>query len=264
LVKSFILNFLKSHGYELKKIVEPKYSNLKAFPRYTETSIDLLGHKHRVADGLSFYANYHEIFNDGMYEFECKKDNPVILDCGSNYGTSIIYFKSKFPNATITGIEADPKIYTLLKSNIEGRNFKDVTLINRAISADEKPIEFFCEGSDGGTTHPESHSEKSIKIDSIILDSLLTDQIDFLKMDIEGAEYDVLKSSKKLNQIDKIFIEYHSFKQSPQNLNEILTLLKDNSFRYYIHGGFCAPKPLLEEQLHFNMDMQLNIYAKKT
>ena len=85
-------------------------------------------------------------------------------------------------------------------------------------------------------------------------------------MDIEGAETDVICTSKKLENVSFLFIEYHSFIDSQQLLNKLLTTLSENHFRYYIHTQFCSPRPLTEEKIELGMDMQLNIFAinKKT
>ncbi len=97
----------------------------------------------------------------------------------------------------------------------------------------------------------------------VALDDLIKDPVDFLKMDIEGAEAEVICSSKKLHHISNIFIEYHSLKGEEQQLGVILEKLRSNGFRYYIHHQFCSPKPFTEEKYQVGMDLQLNIFAKK-
>jgi len=262
-MKSLILNIFKSLGYNIIKIIDPPYAHLRDMPRYTETVVDLQGHKHVISDALSFFANYQEIYLDGMYEFNCKSEKPYILDCGSNYGTSIVYFKSRFPNAEIIGVEADPKIYAVCKNNIEQRNFSDVNVINKAISNSSEKIKFYCEGSDGGRSHPINEDTKVVEVEPIRLDDLISRPVDFLKLDIEGAEAETLCKANNLKDVTQMFIEYHSFKDTPQALGDILNKLREEGFRYYIHEGFCSKKPLVEEKIHFGMDMQLNIYAKK-
>jgi len=252
LYKKLIKLIFQSSGFE--------YLLLKK--RYQKQTINLGGMPFDIADGASFYWSHKEIFKDGIYKFQCDKDNPVILDCGSNYGTSILYFKSIYPNAIITGIEADPKIFNILQKNINNR-YTDVSLLNKAISNEKGAIKFFGEGADGGRAHKIKESRKTYKIDTVSLDELLDRKIDFLKMDIEGAETDVFSSAQNLYNVEKLFIEYHSFIDEKQKLGLLLSTLTKNKFRFYIHTQFCSSKPLLETKTQLGMDLQLNIFAKR-
>ena len=227
-------------------------------------TIELNETSFEIADSHSFYYSHREIFIDEIYKFRTNKNAPVILDCGSNYGTSIVYFKQIYPNSKIVGIEADPTIYKLLQCNIENQNFTDVQLLNRAVSAKKGIIKFFSEGADGGRIHRIDDDTQTYEVKTITLDDLIDGQVDFIKMDIEGAETDVILGSKKLNQVDQMFIEYHSFVDVPQQLGDLLTCLTKNNFRYYIHTQFCSERPLSETRTQLGMDMQLNIFAKRT
>ena len=240
------------------------YEYLRLQPRYKEMIVKLAGQNFKIADPMSFYWSYREIFGTHIYKFHSKKTSPTIIDCGSNYGTSLVYFKTIYPEAKIIAVEADPKIYEILEWNVHRRNFNNIRLINKAVSTSPEPIKFYREGADGGRSYPLSTNEEIINIETIQLDDLIQEPIDFLKMDIEGAETEVICTSKKLQMANQIFIEYHSFKDAAQSLNQILDVLSSNGFRYYIHTQFCSPSPLTEEKLQLGMDMQLNIFAKKS
>jgi FkbM family methyltransferase len=260
-------HLLKPLGYRLDKARSnaarsDAFSFLKELPRYEALSVELLGKEFRIADPLSFYYSYKEIFDAEIYRFESDRDAPIILDCGANYGTSALYFKKLFPEAKVTCVEADPDIYQLLKSNLERRGFTDVELMNRAVSHQEGVLKFRSEGADGGRLLKEGEvDEGSIDVKTIHLDDIIDGPTDFLKLDIEGAEVDVLASSTKLDQVRQLFVEYHSFEGKAQRLEELLATLARNQFRYYIHHQFCSPRPLIEEQLQLDMDLQLNIFA---
>jgi hypothetical protein len=62
---------------------------------------------------------FKEIFIYNSYEFLSTKKNPFILDCGSNIGMSILYFKYFYPNCKIYAFEPDPETFELLKFNIK-------------------------------------------------------------------------------------------------------------------------------------------------
>ena len=85
-----------------------------------------------------------------------------------------------------------------------------------------------------------------------------------LKIDIEGAEYEVLKDcSSELFRVKKIFIEYHSWNNSEQRLSEILAILEENKFRYYIEDIGKRKHPFIENGKDLKMDLQLNIFGYK-
>jgi len=262
-MKSIINKILGKIGLKLSRFQVSPYEQLKTYDRYKETTINLLGQEFKIADSLSFYYSYREIFIDEIYKFASSKKNPVILDCGSNYGTSIAYFMTLYPQARITGVEADPKIFKLLDWNMKRRSYKNVTLINKAISNSDKPIRFYPEGADGGRVFPNEKSSNSIFVSPVNLDDLIVENVDFLKMDVEGSETEAICTSEKLNQVDNLFIEYHSFNDCQQTLSAILEKLNSCGFRYYIHTQFCSPQPFIEEKLNLGMDLQLNIFAKR-
>ena len=86
--------------------------------------------------------------------------------------------------------------------------------------------------------------------------------VDLLKIDIEGAEYEVLKDCEDtLDNVENIFIEYHSWNNSPQKLSEILAILEKNNFRYYISSICGRSHPFINTGLDQNMDLQLNIFG---
>ncbi len=95
-------------------------------------------------------------------------------------------------------MEADPDIYTKLVSNIEKHNLSDIDLINKAVWNEDEFVEFSIEGADGGRVARPSEKSRVVKIKTIALDELIREEVDFLKMDIEGAEVDVICSSNNL------------------------------------------------------------------
>jgi len=262
-IKTSVRYVLDKFGYQIKKLSANEYEELLNIQRYKRLHVSLLGEDFVIPDSLSFYYSYKEIFLNKIYKFESKNSEPKIIDCGANCGTSIVYFKNIYPNARITAIEPDPEIFKILKTNIKCRRYSNVELINKAVSAETKRVSFFREGADGGRIHALKNPKDIVKIETINLDKLVNEKIDFLKVDIEGAETEVICSSKYLKNALNIFIEYHSFKDASQNLGQLLDKLALNGFRYYIQTQFCSNYPLYKEKLQLGMDLQLNIFAKR-
>jgi len=66
----------------------------------------------------------------------------------------------------------------------------------------------------------------------------------------------------KLKNVDKIFLEYHSFVNEEQKLDEILAILKEAGFRYNInHIGVVSKQPFISVNTYSGMDLQMNIFA---
>lgn len=104
------------------------------------------------------------------------------------------------------------------------------------------------------------------KVEAIRLKDFIADKhIDLLKMDIEGAEYLVVKDCEPiLKQIENIFIEYHSMENEEQKLDELLLILKRNGFRYHLSQSFSRSKPFIDKDLvNEKIDLAINIYGYK-
>jgi Methyltransferase FkbM domain len=86
-----------------------------------------------------------------------------------------------------------------------------------------------------------------------------------LIIDIEGSEFNVLKDCEDLLfNLNHIFIEYHSFYDEEQHLEDILNIVKRQGFRYYLKESFSRKKPYVDDKLVCErFDMAINIFAYK-
>jgi FkbM family methyltransferase len=218
----------------------------------------------RVRHNFAYYwfdHSYDEIFKEDVYRFkEPSADNLNIIDCGSNIGLSIIYFKKNYPNSKIIAFEADRKTFDILSENISTFNLDNVETHNKAIWIDDKGVSFESSGGMGG--HISSQSESPNKIESVRLKDCIDGKIDFLKMDIEGAEFEVIKDcADKLKHVESMFIEYHCYIDQEQHLPELLYLIKAAGFRFYIRQAYeNMSHPFIEKHGKY-MDIQLNIFC---
>jgi hypothetical protein len=145
---------------------------------------------------------------------------------------------------------------------LQKNNINDVEIVEKAVWVDYSGVYFGVEGADGGSIFKTNSS--MIKIDSIKLKDFLEKEshIDLLKMDIEGAEYDViLDCNEILRKVKRLFIEYHSWTNQPQKLDEILKVLRNNNFRYYLENVNNKIKHPFMQEIKGDMDLQVNIWA---
>ncbi len=221
----------------------------------------LFGKSIKRIDSFWYLHSLNELFIDEVYRFKSDKKTPLVIDCGSNIGLSIIYFKRLMPNAKVIGFEPDYEIYKILESNINQFGFKDVELHNKAVWKNSEPLFFKQNGNLGGHISTEKDCN-IIQIRTQRLKDLLSQNVDFLKIDIEGAEFDILKDCEEnLKNIDNIFVEYHSFHEKEQMIGELLLILKNAGFKIYIKEAWENMKnPFIEKKGPY-FDLQLNIFG---
>jgi FkbM family methyltransferase len=237
-----------------------KYGGAK---RFESKNINFSGYNFNVIDVPSFLDHYKSIIAEEIYKFKSITDSPLIYDCGANIGISVLYFKMLYPKSRILAFEADPTIAKVLSENIANNKLDNIQVIDKALWKDNEGIEFSQEGADGGSMF---NVGKKIKIPSIRLRELLEaeSRIDFLKMDIEGAEVEVIKDcSDLLHKCDNIFVEYHSYNGMQQELDELLRIFTKNGFRYFIQTVNYRNLPYINTKGNSGMDLQLNIYGYK-
>ena len=231
--------------------------------RYEKCRMKFDGLNFIFADYMSFLYQYKEIFVDEYYRFQSESDSPIIYDCGSNIGTSCAYFKMIYPNSIIKAFEPENRIAEILRSNITNNSLANIEVIEKAIWIDNNGVELGVEGADASSVYL---GENVKKVNSAKLKEFLDSEseVDMLKMDIEGAENEViLDCGESLKVVDNIFIEYHAYANSEQRLADLLNVLEQNKFRYFIRNGSERNMPFINRNNIDNslFDLQLNIFG---
>jgi FkbM family methyltransferase len=193
-------------------------------------------------DIKSFISEFDHIFYKEDYFFRSNKKTPVIIDCGTNIGMSLVYFKSIFPKARIIAFEPDLSLHKTINSTIQINNFSNVQLRSEAISNKNGETSFFTAGDDSGSLYNQKKGSKPVKVKLYRLKDLLENEtnIDCLKIDIEGAETAVLKDCfEHLHKVEHIFIDYHTeINKIDQSLSEILLVLEKLDFKYRVSPAY--------------------------
>jgi len=222
------------------------------------------GQKVKGLNPLEAYHEYKDIFIEGIYAFKTDKLSPRIIDGGGYVGFSSMYFKYLYPKSKITVFECDPKALSLLKINLKNNHHDDVEIVEAALSKMVGKIRFYSLGGDAGSLMLENGDQ--IEVGTTTLNPWLNEEIDFLKLNIEGAEMDVLAAcGDKLRNIREMVIEFHSFAGQPQRLQELLSTLTSQNFRYLIHHFDYESNRAVKPP--FKLDAQttyiLLVYAKR-
>ena len=246
--------------------VELELSVISREPRYKVGSTTIFGKPFKYHDGLSFTATYKEIFQTHIYQFTPSENSRTILDCGANMGLSVLYFAQNYPGYRIIAFEPDAAIFDLLQENMNTFGFSNVVLYNKAVWDKEETLTFFTDNGMGGRVKNSYTGQQPSTIDAIRLRNHINDDVDFLKIDIEGAEDAVLRDCADLLSVVKnIFFEYHNDINKPQTLHELLKIVKEQGFHYYIKESYTRNRPFIDVELTCEVfDMAINVFCYKS
>lgn len=240
----------------------PEVKKLRHSPSGTMGNVEVLGHTCYFNTGNEVLHALDEIFISEFYKIPFKSDTPLVIDCGAHIGFSVIYTKLKFPGARVIAFEPDPKNFELLSRNIDSFNLKDVVLRNEAVWVEDTELSFAGTGTMSSKIDI-NNVTGTIKTKAIRLKNLLNQRIDFLKLDIEGAEFNVLIDiAEELSNVEYLFIEYHGSFSQNNELLEILNLVTKKGFRFYLlEANPSYPTPFTRNGQKPPYDVQLNIFC---
>jgi FkbM family methyltransferase len=209
-----------------------------------------LGHKRAGfnighPDAGTAYQLFREIFARQCYHFPSRNDAPLVFDCGANVGVATMYFKWIYPHAHIHAFEADPSTFALLQRNIAGNRLTNITPHHCALWDKDGEIDFFFDADRPGelsmSTDGAYFPGQRIKVPACRLSEFINEPVDFLKMDIEGAEHRVLTDlvfSGKISLIRRMTIEYHHrIGSKKSDMGEFLKALEQAGFEYQIDAS---------------------------
>ena len=195
----------------------------------------------RLQNYTVYYNNseeYHhlkkEVFTSDLYYFETNNPTPFIIDAGAHIGLATLYFKKNFPGAEVLAIEPNPESFRLLEKNIFENQLDGVTTVQAALSnttgtetlhLDETDEQWHSTASFHKGSWVGSQKSQELSVPTHTLSEFITKPVDFLKLDIEGAEQKVLMEAESaLPLVQEIHIEYHT--HPSQSIKKVLELLE--------------------------------------
>ena len=263
-VKGSVLNKYKKVGLSSLQV-----RRLKNLPEKAYNSTRFLGHSISFYNRNELLHSVNEIFINEIYKTSFPPgSSPVIIDCGANIGLSVIYFKTAYPNCTLIAYEPDQKNYDLLQANISSMQLGNIQVRKEAVWTENKDLHFRSEGTTASRIDSSDSIQESelVNVRAIRFREVLNSRVDMLKMDIEGAEYEVLKDIEdKLHLVEILFLEYHGTFQENNKLTEMLGILTRNKFQFYIKEAHNVyDQPFHNHSSNATYDIQLNIFCFKT
>lgn len=179
--------------------------------------VPYLKHKIWLRAGTSDLMVFRQICCSGETEFELGEElTPphFIVDAGANIGLSSIIFAIRWPNSKIIALEIDSENYSLLCKNIA--QYSNVIPLKKALWGTDGYVRISTPTAEPWAFQVvQTEKDDPAAIEAISLGQILTENgekiFSLLKIDIEGAEIDVLQSNTS-NWIDNtktIAIELH-------------------------------------------------------
>jgi FkbM family methyltransferase len=201
-----IIKFLRLDNHVLLKISVPKYGYKAYCPINKNDLINMT------------------IREDEIIELFTPKEGDVVIDIGAHIGRyTIIGAKRVGTKGKVVAIEANPSNFEMLNRNIKLNQLTNIISINNAVYSKETKIKLYLPGEElGHTTYNTvmsdraKNEDKFVEVSANTLDYLLqlkgiTD-VNWVKIDVEGAEFEVLKGAHNVLSNSKdisLLIEVH-------------------------------------------------------
>jgi len=177
------------------------------------------GHRFKVISALDVWVIY-EIFVQEEYGWDQVNAPPdaTIVDIGGNIGGYAIWAGGRYPTSTIYSYEPFPGSYELLRDNLERNEIHNVRTFPLAVWGrpgtllmdTTLPFANLYSTNDSMTPYQTGLRVKATSLDAIFAEHAL-ESCDILKVDCEGAEYEILlnASAATLDRVRFILMEYH-------------------------------------------------------
>ena len=175
-------------------------------------------------------------------DFPISNDD-VIIDVGAHIGLFALFASQFCKNGKIFCYEPIKENYKILIENIEMNQIQNIFPNNLAVTKETSRVKIFLNDDQSG--HSMFIQNKNfVEVDSKSLSDIFIDngikECDFLKLDCEGAEYEIIESlpSDLFTKINKTAIEYHMVDTKPELLKQLINKLKQFSFSVHTRPLF--------------------------
>jgi len=236
LLAYFVKYFTRSRQ-SFYKIIKNKDILVKAKIKYSNSKLIL-----NIGDFIQFW-----IFMDGAYEIETLDfvasiiDGKELFDVGANIGsyTLSLHNKAKY----IYAFEASKINIGYLNDNIKGNKIENVMTVHKAVSdEDNKKVKLYLSPDAGGNNSIYERFDGEFEtIETVTLDSFCANNeiplVGVIKIDVEGAELDVIRGANKVLDTFKpvLIIEFNKLAagKAGYDLERLYDHLENMKFNAY-------------------------------
>ena len=168
------------------------------------------------------------------------KEGDTVIDIGAHIGRyTITSSKQVGDSGKVVAIEADPDNFQLLKRNIALNNLTNVLPLNYAVFSTRTRMKLYEQSASAKYNSVmfarAAESKNYVEVNADTLDNILkqngVNQVNWIKIDVEGAEFEVLKGSTKTLSGESIslFVEIHNI-ENPSHYDNIVDFLKHDNY----------------------------------
>jgi FkbM family methyltransferase len=191
-------------------------------------------------------AIFKEIFMEDLYDIAFLKTHlkpqPVIVDVGANLGFFALFMASQLPGARIFAYEPLPTNFKHLQRHFRLNNGKALVAENKAVAGEKGALDLYYNPHVSYTplaslrTDFEDTNTSRVTVEAVSLPDIFAsnrlDHIDLLKLDCEGAEYDILYRcpDSLLQRVKLMAMETHNGVGTNENTEALCAFLKEKGF----------------------------------
>lgn len=187
---------------------------------------------------------FKEIFMDECYmrgmDFPFR-DKPVVIDVGANAGFFTLFILSRLQGAKVASYEPVPVNFRQLERNLSLNRALSVAGFQKAVAGQAGEVTLYFDSRDEFTTAATIYERQgentiAVKVAGVSLPDIFRennmDKCDLLKMDCEGAEYDILYNcpSDTLERIQSMAMEVHGGTGPGQDIDSLEAYLNKRGF----------------------------------
>lgn len=170
----------------------------------------------------------------------------TVIDIGANVGYFSLFMLSDFSGSKVYAFEPILMNFKLLQQYKEENKNLAFTVVNQAVGGQQGKIVLNYDAGDQFTTSATIFDNKTepdqVEVQCTTLEAIIEknklNKIDFLKLDCEGSEYDIVygASSKVLDKVSVIAIETHKGKKENENMSSLANYLEQHKFEIHTSG----------------------------
>jgi FkbM family methyltransferase len=226
------LTFLKLSKPKVLKIKVPKYNYEAYCPVNKDDFVNIT------------------IREDDIIERFIPKEGDIVVDVGAHVGRyAIIASRRVGANGKVIAIEASPINFELLNRNTDVNHLTNIINLNYAVYSNETKINLYLQSERGYTIYntvmvgrARTEEDRFVTVNANTLDNLLMQQqngishadINWIKIDVEGAEFEVLKGATSILSKSKditLLIEIHNLPGGTNFYTPIVEFLSSFNFK---------------------------------
>ena len=190
-----------------------------------------------------------EVFRERIYEqFSTPKQGDIVIDVGAHVGTFAVKAAELVGDkGLVVAIEPEPRNLVFLERNIESHNLSNVNIVRKAILDKETTVRLYLRHLSGhhSVLYP---SRNYIEVEADTLDNIVSqlglDHVDFVKIDAEGVELEILRGAERTLAspgVKLCIAAYHVLPDGQPQLPSIISYLVSRQFQTQIYKKHNCP-----------------------